>query len=147
MTEFDYISALGVDAIWLSPVNRSPMQDNGYDVSDYYDIDPVFGTMGDFAALIEAAHDRQLKVLMDLVINHTSSQHSWFLESATSRENPKHNWYLWRDPGPNGGLPNNWVSYFGGPAWTWCAARQQYYYHAFNQNQPDLNRSFLKLQV
>jgi alpha-glucosidase len=130
---------LGVDAIWLSPVNRSPMQDNGYDVSDYYDIDPVFGTMGDFAALIEAAHDRQLKVLMDLVINHTSSQHSWFLESASSRENPKHDWYLWRDPGPNGALPNNWVSYFGGPAWTWCEARQQYYYHAFNQNQPDLN--------
>jgi alpha-glucosidase len=145
MQHLDYLNSetnqdcLGVDAIWLSPVHRSPMQDNGYDVSDYYDIDPVFGTMADFVELIDAAHDRQLKVLMDLVINHTSSQHSWFLESATSQANPKHDWYLWRDPGLNGGLPNNWVSYFGGPAWTWCAARQQYYYHAFNQNQPDLN--------
>jgi alpha-glucosidase len=149
MQHLDYLNSvdnpdcLGVDAIWLSPVNRSPMKDNGYDVSDYYDIDPVFGTLTEFDALIAAAHDRQLKVLMDLVINHTSNQHSWFVESASSRDNAKADWYLWRDAGPNGGLPsglpNNWVSYFGGPAWTWCEARQQYYYHAFNQNQPDLN--------
>jgi alpha-glucosidase len=145
MQHLDYLSAegnpesLGVDAIWLSPVNRSPMKDNGYDVSDYYDIDPVFGTMQDFVELIAAAHDRQIKVLMDLVINHTSNQHAWFVESASSQDNPKADWYLWRDAGPNGELPNNWVSYFGGPAWTWCADRQQYYYHAFNQNQPDLN--------
>ncbi|MFM2430482.1 MAG: hypothetical protein RLZZ511_1695 [Cyanobacteriota bacterium] len=135
----DYLVALGVDALWLSPVNCSPMRDNGYDVSDYYAIDPIFGTLEDFDELLSAAHDRGLKLIMDLVINHTSSQHDWFVQSASSRNNPQSDWYIWRDPGPDGGLPNNWLSYFGGPAWTWNATRQQYYYHAFNQNQPDLN--------
>jgi alpha-glucosidase len=137
----DYLGAegLGIDGIWLSPVNCSPMQDNGYDVSDYYNIDPIFGTLADFDELIAATQDRGLKLIMDLVINHTSSQHDWFLQSASSRDNPQSDWYIWRDPGPDGGLPNNWLSYFGGPAWTWHEARQQYYYHAFNRNQPDLN--------
>ena len=132
-------TSLGIDAIWLSPINNSPMIDNGYDVSDYYGICPTFGTLEDFETLITEAHKRSIKVIMDLVVNHTSNQHEWFVESSSSKDNPKSDWYHWQDAEPNGGVPNNWLSYFGGTAWTYCAKRKQYYYHAFNQNQPDLN--------
>ena len=132
-------TSLGIDAIWLSPVNNSPMIDNGYDVSDYYDIAPVFGTLADFETLLAESHQRGIKVILDLVVNHTSNQHSWFIESSSSRDNPKSDWYHWQDPEPNGGVPNNWLSYFGGTAWTFNEQRGQYYYHAFNQHQPDLN--------
>lgn len=132
-------TSLGIDAIWLSPINQSPMIDNGYDVSDYCDICPTFGTLADFEMLLEAAHQRGIKVIMDLVINHTSNQHNWFIESSSSKDNPKSDWYLWQDPAPDGGVPNNWLSYFGGTGWTFNEQRGQYYYHTFNQNQPDIN--------
>jgi len=132
-------NSLGVDAIWLSPINTSPMFDNGYDVSDYYDICPIFGTLADFEILIAECHQRNIKVILDLVVNHTSDKHQWFKESCSSKDNPKSDWYHWQDAEPNGSVPNNWLSYFGGTAWTYCEARKQYYYHAFNQNQPDLN--------
>ncbi|QDZ39895.1 alpha-glucosidase [Euhalothece natronophila Z-M001] len=135
----DNRNSLGVDAIWLSPINTSPMFDNGYDVSDYYDICKTFGTLDDFKLLLSEAHHRNIKVILDLVINHTSNEHPWFLESRSSRYNPKSDWYLWHDPAPDGGVPNNWLSYFGGTGWTYDERRQQYYYHAFNTNQPDLN--------
>jgi alpha-glucosidase len=131
--------ALGIDAIWLSPVNKSPMIDNGYDVSDYRDICPTFGTLADFDELIEAAHRRGIKVITDLVINHSSDQHPWFVESASSRDNPKADWYLWQEPLPGQDLPNNWLSYFGGSGWTYCEARDQFYFHTFHRNQPDFN--------
>ena len=135
----DDLVALGVDAVWISPIYPSPMADFGYDVADYTGIDPRFGTLADFDRLLEAAHARGLKVLLDFVPNHTSSQHPWFLESRSSRENPKRDWYLWRDPAPDGGPPNNWISDFGGSAWEWDEATGQYYYHAFLKEQPDLN--------
>jgi alpha-glucosidase len=135
----DYLAWLGVDAVWLSPVCRSPMADYGYDVSDYCDIDPLFGTLADFNALVAEAHRRGLRVIMDFVPNHTSQEHQWFRESRASRDNPKRDWYIWRDPGPDGGPPNNWISNFGGPAWTLDPATGQYYYHAFLREQPDLN--------
>jgi alpha-glucosidase len=134
-----YVSALGVDAIWLSPIFPSPMADFGYDISDYVGIDPLFGTTADFDALVSAAHAAGLKVILDLVPNHTSDQHPWFVESRSSRENPKRDWYLWRDPRPGGSAPNNWMSEFGGSAWQYDAKTQQYYYHAFLAQQPDLN--------
>ncbi|MDJ0601664.1 MAG: alpha-glucosidase [Crocosphaera sp.] len=132
-------TSLGIDAIWLSPINQSPMIDNGYDVSDYYDISDTFGTLEDFDNLLSESHGRGIKIILDLVINHTSNQHSWFLESSSSQDNPKSDWYHWQDPGSNGDVPNNWLSYFGGTGWTFNEARQQYYYHTFNENQPDLN--------
>lgn len=135
----DSQDSLGIDAIWLSPINTSPMTDNGYDVSDYYDICPVFGTLADFETLLAECHQRNIKVILDLVVNHTSDQHDWFIESSSSKDNPKRAWYHWQDAEPNGSVPNNWLSYFGGTAWTYCEARDQYYYHAFNKNQPDLN--------
>ena len=135
----DSKTSLGIDAIWLSPINRSPMVDNGYDVSDYYDISAKFGTLEDFEILIAEAHKRGIKIIFDLVINHTSNQHSWFLESSSSKTNSKRDWYHWQDPAPDGGVPNNWLSYFGGSGWTFNEARQQYYYHTFNKNQPDIN--------
>lgn len=135
----DSATSLGIDAIWLSPINRSPMVDNGYDISDYFDICPTFGTLDDFEQLLTAAHARGIKVVMDLVINHTSNQHPWFQESSGSRDNPKADWYLWQDPMPDGNVPNNWLSYFGGTGWTYCETREQYYFHTFNRNQPDLN--------
>ena len=135
----DDLVALGVDAVWISPIYPSPMADFGYDVADYTGVDPRFGTLADFDRLLEAAHARGLKVLLDFVPNHTSSQHPWFLESRSSRENPKRDWYLWRDPAPDGGPPNNWISDFGGSAWEWDEATGQYYYHAFLKEQPDLN--------
>ena len=132
-------TSLGIDAIWLSPINQSPMIDNGYDISDYYDISDTFGTLEDFETLLAESHKRGIKVIFDLVINHTSNQHGWFLESSSSQDNPKSDWYHWQDPAPNGGVPNNWLSYFGGTGWTFNEARKQYYYHSFHENQPDLN--------
>jgi len=139
MQRLDHFTELGVDTIWLSPIFRSPMADFGYDISDYCDIDPLFGTLADAEALIAAAHARGLKVLLDLVPNHTSDQHPWFKESRASRDNQKRDWYLWRDPAPGGGAPNNWLSEFGGSAWQFDTATGQYYYHAFLTAQPDLN--------
>ncbi|ABE38155.1 alpha amylase, catalytic region [Rhodopseudomonas palustris BisB5] len=135
----DYLSDLGVDAIWLSPIFPSPMADFGYDVADYVGIDPIFGSMADFDALMITAHARGLKVILDLVPNHSSDQHPWFVESRASRDNPKRDWYLWRDPAPGGGPPTNWLSEFGGSAWDYDEATGQYYYHAFLAQQPDLN--------
>lgn len=134
-----YLLALGIDAVWLSPVFPSPMADFGYDISNYAGIDPVFGTMEDFDALTKAAHQTGLKIILDLVPNHTSDQHPWFVESRSSRDNPKRDWYIWRDPGPNGRPPNNWLSDFRGSAWEYDAATRQYYYRAFLAQQPDLN--------
>ena len=130
---------LGVDAIWISPIFPSPMRDFGYDVSDYCDIDPLFGSLSDFDLLVAAAHSRGLKVILDFVPNHTSDRHPWFQESRSSRLSPKRDWYVWRDAGPNGCPANNWESEFGGPAWTFDDRTGQYYYHAFLKEQPDLN--------
>jgi alpha-glucosidase len=130
---------LGVDAFWLSPVFTSPMADFGYDVADYTDIDPVFGTLADFDALVSSAHALGLKIIVDLVPNHTSDQHPWFVESCSSRTNPKREWYIWREPAADGGPPNNWLSAFGGIAWELDQKTRQYYYHAFLAAQPDLN--------
>lgn len=135
----DYLVWLGVDAIWLSPIFASPMADFGYDVADYRAIDPLFGTLADFDRLLSEAHGRGLRVILDFVPNHTSIEHAWFQESRSSRANPKRDWYIWRDPAPDGGPPNNWLSNFGGPGWTLDPATGQYYYHAFLPQQPDLN--------
>jgi alpha-glucosidase len=135
----DYLAWLGVDAVWISPVYPSPMADFGYDVADYCGIDPLFGTLADFDALVAEAHRRRLKVILDFVPNHSSIAHPWFAESRSSRASPKRDWYIWRDPAPGGGPPNNWLSNFGGPAWTLDEATGQYYYHAFLAEQPDLN--------
>jgi alpha-glucosidase len=136
----DYLSnTLGVDAIWLSPIYPSPMHDFGYDVADYCDIHPLFGTLADFDHLLEETHRRGLKMILDLVPNHTSDEHPWFVESRSSRDNPKRDWYIWRDPAPDGGVPNNWLSHFGGPAWTLDEKTRQYYLHQFVKQQPDLN--------
>jgi alpha-glucosidase len=135
----DYLAWLGVDAIWISPIYTSPMADFGYDVADYCGIDPIFGTLENFDSLIEEAHARGLKLILDFVPNHTSDQHAWFQESRSSRTNPKRDWYIWRDPKPDGSPPNNWISNFGGSAWEWDEATGQYYYHAFLKEQPDLN--------
>ncbi|MBI5262185.1 MAG: DUF3459 domain-containing protein [Bradyrhizobium sp.] len=135
----DYLKDLGVDAIWISPIFPSPMADFGYDVSDYCGIDPMFGTMDDFDRLLVAVHRAGLKLLLDFVPNHTSDLHPWFLESRSCRTNPRRDWYIWRDPAPGGGPPNNWLSEFGGPAWTLDETTGQYYYHAYLKEQPDLN--------
>jgi alpha-glucosidase len=137
--KLDYLAWLGVDAIWLSPIYPSPMADFGYDVSDYTGVHPLFGTLADFDRLLAEAHARGLKVMLDLVPNHSSDEHPWFVESRSSRENPKRDWYIWRDAAPDGGPPNNWLSYFGGGAWEWDAANGQYYLHLFHRKQPDLN--------
>lgn len=137
--KLDYVAALGVDAIWLSPFFKSPMCDFGYDVADYCDVDPIFGTLADFDALVAKAHGLGLKVLIDQVYAHTSDQHDWFAESRASRANAKADWYVWHDPKPDGSPPNNWQSVFGGPAWTWDARRRQYYMHNFLASQPQLN--------
>ncbi len=134
-----YIASLGVDAIWISPFFTSPMKDFGYDVSDYCDVDPMFGSLADFDAVIETAHFYGIKVMIDLVMSHTSDQHPWFIESRESRDNPKADWYVWSDPKDDGTPPNNWLSIFGGPAWQWDAGREQYYLHNFLVSQPDLN--------
>jgi alpha-glucosidase len=134
-----YLVELGVDAIWLSPIFPSPMADFGYDIADYTDVDPLFGSLADLESLIEAAHRNQLKIILDLVPNHTSDQHPWFIESKTSRNNLKRDWYIWRDPGPDWTAPNNWLSEFGGSAWEFDTNTKQYYYHTFLTAQPDLN--------
>src|ERR1700710_267042 len=135
----DYLAWLGGDAVWLSPVFPSPMADYGYDVADYCGIDPLFGTLADFDALVAEAHRRRLKVILDFVPNHSAITHPWFAESRASRSNARRDWYIWRDPAPDGGPPNNWLSNFGGPAWTLDAVSGQYYYHSFLPTQPDLN--------
>jgi alpha-glucosidase len=136
----DHLVWLGVDALWLSPFYRSPMADYGYDVSDYCDVDPLFGTLDDFDALVAEAHERGLKVVVDWVPNHSSDQHPWFVESRSSRDNPKADWYIWRDPAPDGGVPNNWIrSWSDQSAWTFDETRGQYYLHCFLPEQPDLN--------
>jgi len=135
----DHLAALGVDAIWLSPIFPSPMADFGYDVADYCGIEPVFGDLGAFDRLLAAAHARGLKLLLDFVPNHSSDRHPWFVESRASRHNSKRDWYIWRDGSADGGPPNNWISDFGGSSWEWDAATGQYYLHAFLKEQPDLN--------
>jgi len=135
----DHIASLGVDAVWISPFFVSPMRDYGYDVADYRDVDPLFGTAADFDALLAQAHGLGLRVLIDLVFAHTSNLHPWFADSRSSPHGPKADWYVWADPKPDGTPPNNWQSVFGGPAWTWNAARRQYYMHNFLPEQPQLN--------
>ncbi len=134
-----HIASMGVDAVWISPFFRSPMKDFGYDVSDYCDVDPMFGSLADFDVLIETAHKLGLKVLIDLVMSHSSDQHPWFEESRSSKDNPRANWYVWADAKPDGTPPNNWLSIFGGSAWQWDTTRCQYYLHNFLTSQPDLN--------
>jgi alpha-glucosidase len=134
-----HIASLGVDAIWLSPFFTSPQADMGYDVSDYCDVDPMFGTLADFDAMLAEAHRLGLKVIIDQVISHTSDRHPWFVESRSSRTNAKGDWYVWADPRPDGTAPTNWLSIFGGPAWEWDGVRKQYYMHNFLTSQPDLN--------
>lgn len=134
-----HIASLGVDAIWISPFFTSPMADMGYDVSDYRDVDPMFGTLGDFDRLIAAAHGLGLKIVIDQVLSHSSDQHAWFVESRTSRTNARADWYVWAEPKPDGTPPNNWLSVFGGPAWEWDGVRMQYYMHSFLTSQPDIN--------
>ena len=138
INRLDYVRGLGVDAVWLSPFYKSPMKDFGYDISDYEDVDPIFGTLEDFDTLVEAAHSRGLKIIIDQVLNHTSNLHPWFVESRSSMTNPKASWYVWVD-GKKGTPPNNWLSYFGGSAWEWDNVREQYYLHLFVKEQPDLN--------
>ena len=143
ISRLDYLTWLGVDAVWLSPVYPSPMTDFGYDVSDYCNVDPLFGTLADMDALIAAAHARGLKVILDYVPNHTSDQHPWFIDSRGGRSSTKRDWYIWHDgaPGapPDNGPPNNWQSHFGGSAWTWDEASRQYFHHSFLPTQPELN--------
>ncbi len=135
----DHLADLGVDVVWLSPVYRSPQDDNGYDISDYQGIEPVFGTLADFDALLDAVHQRGMRLIMDLVVNHTSDEHPWFVESRSSTDNPKRDWYWWRRPRADGGPPTNWESFFSGSAWELDPATGEYYLHLFSRKQPDLN--------
>ena len=135
----DHVASLGVDAVWISPFFVSPMADFGYDVSDYRNVDPIFGQLEDFDMLLKAAHERGLRVMLDLVLSHTSEKHPWFMESRIDRRNARADWYVWADPKPDGAPPNNWLSIFGGPAWEWDSRRRQYYLHNFLTAQPDLN--------
>ncbi len=137
--KLDYLAWLGVDAIWISPVYPSPMADHGYDVADYTDIHPLFGTLAEMDALIHAVHQRGLRIILDFVPNHTSDQHPWFVESRGSKNNPRRDWYLWANASADGSPPNNWLSVFGGSGWEWDSLTEQYYYHAFLKEQPDLN--------
>jgi len=137
----DYLAGLGVDAVWISPIYPSPMADFGYDVADYCDVDPLFGSLADFDALIADAHARGLKIILDFVPNHTSERHPWFLDSRASRGSAKRDWYIWRDGKPDGAPPNNWISHFGGSAWTFDDTTRQWYLHSFLRQQPDLNWS------
>ncbi|MCK8044311.1 alpha-amylase family glycosyl hydrolase [Shewanella sp. 1CM18E] len=137
--KLDYVAELGVDGIWISPFFKSPMADFGYDISDYRDVDPLFGTLKDFDTLLDKAHGLDLKVMIDQVLSHTSDQHAWFLESRQDRNNAKADWYVWADANPDGTPPNNWLSIFGGGAWQWEPRRGQYYLHNFLSSQPDLN--------
>jgi alpha-glucosidase len=137
--KLDYLRSLGIDAIWISPFYKSPMRDFGYDVADYRTVDPIFGTNADFSDLIAGAHERGIKVIIDLVLAHTSDEHPWFRESRQNTTNPKADWYVWADPKPDGTPPNNWLSVFGGSAWQWDSRRQQYYLHHYLRSQPNLN--------
>ena len=147
LARLDYLAQLGIAALWISPIYPSPMADFGYDVANYTAIDPLFGTLEDFDELLQQAHKRNLRVILDFVPNHTSDQHPWFLESRSSRDNPKRDWYLWHDAAQPGDdwqpakdrVPNNWMSHFGGPSWTWDETTQQFYLHSFLPQQPDLN--------
>ncbi len=145
LSHVDHLERLGVDFVWMSPIYRSPMDDNGYDISDYYDVDPLFGTLEDLDELIDELHKRKILLMMDLVVNHTSDEHPWFVESRSSRDNPKRDWYVWRDPRPGstpgeaGSEPSNWASRFSGSAWAWDSQTEQYYLHIFSVKQPDLN--------
>lgn len=138
-SRMDYLKTLGVDGVWLSPFFRSPMKDFGYDVSDYCDVDPIFGDLEAFDNLLASAHKAELKLIIDQVYSHTSDQHPWFRESRSSKDNPKADWYVWADAKRDGGPPNNWISLFGGQAWDWDTRRRQYYMHNFLAEQPDLN--------
>jgi oligo-1,6-glucosidase len=133
ISKLDYLKTLGVDVIWLSPIYKSPQDDNGYDISDYQDIDPMFGTLAETERLFAEVHARGMKIVMDLVVNHSSDEHAWFVESASSKDNPKHDWYIWSD------TADDLYAYFGGGAWEWVEARQQYFFHQFSKKQPDLN--------
>jgi len=137
--KLDYLTDLGVDALWLSPIFVSPDVDFGYDISDYYSIDPKFGTMKDFEALVKEAHRKGLRIILDMVTNHTSDQHAWFKEARSSRDNSYHDWYLWQNPAPNGKAPNNWQSMTGGSGWEYVPVLNQYYFHTYYKEQPDLN--------
>ena len=139
ISKLDYIQELGVDAIWLSPIYPTPDADFGYDVADYMGIDPKFGSLEVFDRLIKEAHARGLRIVMDLVLNHSSDQHPWFLESKKSKDNPYRDWYIWKDAKPDGSEPNNWHAIFGGKGWEWDENTQQYYFHMFYKEQPDLN--------
>ncbi|MCK1735650.1 DUF3459 domain-containing protein [Bradyrhizobium sp. 138] len=139
MSRIDYLKWLGVDAVWLTPIYNSPFRDLGYDISDYCSIDPAFGSLEEFDGLLEALHAADIRLVLDLVPNHTADDHTWFVESSSSRNSAKADWYIWADPAENGGPPNNWLSRFGGSGWEWCKARRQYYYHSFLVEQPDLN--------
>ena len=138
ISKLDYLKELGIDVIWVCPMYKSPNDDNGYDISDYQDIMKEFGTMADFEELLEEVHKRGMKLILDLVINHTSDEHPWFIESRSSKDNPKRDWYIWRD-GKNGKEPNNWESIFSGPAWKYDEETKQYFMHIFSTRQPDLN--------
>ncbi|WP_257959032.1 alpha-glucosidase [Bacillus sp. V3-13] len=140
ISKLDYLKELGITGIWLTPFYPSPKIDNGYDISGYYSIDPDYGSMEDFELFIKEAHARGIKVIADLVLNHTSSEHEWFKESRSSKSSPKRDWYIWQDP-VQGKPPSNWESFFGGPAWEWDEQTEQYYYHAFAKEQVDLNWS------
>ncbi|AHM59643.1 alpha amylase [Flammeovirgaceae bacterium 311] len=139
INRLDYLQWLGIKAIWLTPVYPSPMKDLGYDISDYTGIDPVFGTHKDFDELLREVHSRDMKLIVDFIPNHSSDQHPWFRESRSSRDNPKRDWYIWKDAAENGAEPNNWLSVLGGPAWEWDEQTEQYYYHTFLKEQPELN--------
>ncbi len=145
ITKLDYLEELGIDAIWLSPVCRSPQDDNGYDISDYQDIDPMFGTLADMEELIREAKKHHIRIIMDLVLNHSSDEHYWFQEAKKSKENPYHDYYVWRD-GVEGEYPNDMRAAFGGSAWEWVPSLQQYYFHQFSVKQPDLNWENPKLR-
>ncbi|NWK83519.1 alpha-glucosidase [Staphylococcus sp. GSSP0090] len=137
--KLDYLKDLGIDVIWLSPMYKSPNDDNGYDISDYKDIMDEFGTMDDFNQLLEGVHERGMKLILDLVVNHTSDEHPWFIESKSSKDNPKRDWYIWQKPKADGSEPNNWESIFNGSTWEYDAQTQEYYFHLFSKKQPDLN--------
>lgn len=139
VSRLDYLAALGVDGIWVSPFFKSPMRDFGYDISDYCAVDPVFGSLADFDELLKKSHNHGLRLVIDQVYSHTSDQHAWFKESRSSRDNAKADWYIWADARPDGSPPNNWISLFGGQAWSWDSRRKQYYMHNFLSEQPDLN--------
>ena len=139
IAKLDYVASLGVDAVWISPFFKSPMADFGYDIADYRDVDPLFGTLADFDRLLAKAHGLGIKVMIDQVLSHTSVEHAWFCESRASRDNPKADWYVWAEAKPDGSPPNNWLSIFGGVAWQWEPRRGQYYLHNFLASQPDLN--------